>query len=95
MTISKEKYDALLEWIRTHFIRADRYNHQIDSGSLRTLFEQDPEGFYVDSDTFKKAMLDCDYIPYSDKADYWIFKISMDSPVILQYFGIDRGRNRR
>lgn len=87
MELTNAEYNSLLDWIRGNLIRTEKYNHLIDSGSLRTAFEQSPEGFYVDSDTFKQAMLDCDYIPYSEKAPYWEFKVSMDSPGITRFFG--------
>lgn len=89
MQLTQEQYNLLINWIRGNFIRSQKYNHQISSGTLRAAFEQSPTGFYIDRETFHHAMLDCDYIPYSYEADYWEFKISMKSPAITQYLGTD------
>lgn len=90
MKITRKEYQFLLDWIKQNFIRSDSYNHHYDSGRYRTAFEQDPNGFYIDADTFKQAMIDCGYVPFSKTADYWEFTISENSPALIRLFGRNR-----
>ena len=86
MPITKEQYEFLLDWIERNFIHQKTCNYNRNSGSLRSTFEFSPEGFYVDGETFKQAMLDCGYVPSSKRGTYWKFNVSEKSPAIRKYY---------
>lgn len=91
MTLSKEQYDTLTEWITQNLIRTKIYDLKDDTGIIRTCFEQSPVGFYLDNDTLNQIMQDCGYIPKSLGNDpYMAYTISRNSPAFIRYFGRNR-----
>lgn len=82
MELPKSKYDALITWIKQNLIPRETFNDVKTSYGLKHIFEFSENGFYVDNDTFKQAMLDCGFKVRNQSHENWIFNISQKSPAL-------------
>jgi len=80
MPLSEQEYDALKEWIEHNLVPIKTFNDFKTSYGLKHIFEFSENGFYVDNDTFKKAMVECGFRVRSRNTENWVFNISMNSP---------------
>ena len=83
MTLSEQKHDILINWIKKGFIPTKSFSYQYaTSCKIQCLFEVAKDGFYVDEDTIKTAMLECGFRVRSPKAASWLFNVSRKSPAL-------------
>lgn len=85
MTLSKKQHEVLIEWIQNGFIKWDKFNHRVHSYKIQYWFETSENGFYIDNETVKSAMLECGFRVYNDREVNWEFNISPRSPECLTH----------
>lgn len=83
MNLSEDKYVKLIRWIEENFYPIKTTNYTINSYGIQWLFEISNDGFYVDNDCIKSAMVECGFIPSSTKDVNWYFNVSQNSPGLL------------
>lgn len=82
MEITNSQYQSLLKWIKENLIPRDTFNDIKTSYGLKHLFEFSENGFYVDNETFKQAMVECGFKVRNPSKENWIFNISQKSPAL-------------
>lgn len=78
--LSKDEQETLLEWCKS-IEKRKSINKERTSYSLKHIFENSKNGFYIDNDTFKEAMLKLGF-NYEDadlKGVNWYFNYSEKS----------------
>jgi hypothetical protein len=79
--LTEEQVAVLDEYIKTGFIARSTPNRRT-SYSLKHIFENSRNGFYVTNNQFKAAMERCGFDPVKRSAEDWRFRISERSPAI-------------
>jgi hypothetical protein len=83
MKLTKNEHDILIHWIKTNFIPRATINHSIHSYNIQYLFEKVYDnGFYVDNDTIKDAMLECGFRTDNSRDVNRHFNVSQKSPAV-------------
>lgn len=82
MKLTNAEYDALIMWIKENLYPRDTFNDVKTSYGLKHLFEFSENGFYVDNETFKQAMLECGFKVRNRSKENWVFNISQKSPAL-------------
>lgn len=80
VNLSKNEQQILLEWCKS-ISKRKSINREKTSYSLKRIFENSKNGFYIDNDTFKEAMLKAGF-NYEDadwKGVIWYFNYSEKS----------------
>lgn len=88
MALSKEEHSILTEWIKNNFIPIQSFNNRKTSYGLKCIFERSENGFCVENDDFKNAMVECNFRVKDKTALNWVFNISQNSPALKQYLDI-------
>lgn len=82
MKLTESQYNILIKWIKKNLLPRETFNDIKTSYGLKHLFEFSEDGFYVDNDTFKQAMLECGFKVRNPSKENWIFNISQKSPAL-------------
>ena len=78
--LTPDEQAILCDWIRENFIPIKTINKNSDSYYLHGVFEQTPNGFYINNGMFKQAMRLCGFKVDDVSAEYWKFNVSQKSP---------------
>lgn len=81
-SLSHDEEVALRWWIIENFIKRKTVNTRYTSYGLKHVFERSENGFYITNDEFKRAMLDCGFLPGDETALNWQFRIAQRSPAV-------------
>lgn len=78
--LSKDEQETLLEWCKS-IEKRKSINKERTSYSLKHIFENSKNGFYIDNDTFKEAMFEAgfDFEDVDAKGVNWYFNYSEKS----------------
>lgn len=82
MVLSEQEHAVLINWIKSNFIPIETFNDIKTSYGIQYLFEISENGFYVDNDCIKSAMLECGFRARSQNTLNWVFNISNKSPAL-------------
>ena len=80
MNLTSKERSLLVEWIVENLYPRQSFNDVKTSYGLKHIFEHSVNGFYVDNDTFKYAMVDCGFNVKNKAELNWVFNISQKSP---------------
>lgn len=87
MTLTHEEHQILIEWIQANFIPIKSFNNNAPTSyGLKHIFEHSENGFYIDNECFKQAMLECGFKAKDETELNWIFNISQKSPALINRF---------
>ena len=81
-SLSPEKKEAVLDWIRYNLYDRETFNPDITSYGLKHIYEQVPGSTdrYLTNGQFKGAMLACGFRAKNTNEINWVFNISARSP---------------
>lgn len=82
MTLTTKEHETLIDWIKGNLTPRKTFNSRKTSYGLKHIFEQSPNGFYIENDIFKAAMLECGFKVQNKAAVNWVFNISQKSPAL-------------
>lgn len=89
MNLTYEEHQILIDWIQKNFIPIKTFNDKAPSSyGLKHIFEHSENGFYIDNECFKHAMLECGFKARNEKELNWIFNISQKSPAVKNRYKI-------
>lgn len=78
--LSPEEQTTLCTWIKENFYPIKSFTSNCTSYGLKHIFEDSPNGFYINNGMFKQAMKVCGFKAKDESAQNWIFNISKRSP---------------
>ena len=81
--LTPEKQAILCTWIKENFLPIKSFTCSSTSYTLKHIFENSPNGFYITNGMFKKAMKICGFIAKDEAETNWVFNISKKSPAFL------------
>ena len=84
MALSQQEHSILTAWIKSNFFPIQSFNTRKTSYGLKHIFEKSEQGFYVENDDFKSAMVECGFRVKDKNALNWVFNISQKSPALKQ-----------
>lgn len=87
MQLTEEQHSILINWIETNIYPRKTFNDVKTSYGLKHLFEFSENGFYVDNECFKLAMLECGFKVRNKSELNWVFNISQKSPALQNMYG--------
>ena len=64
-------------WIMLNILPQKTPNKNYTSYTLKTFFEQTPDGFFITNKQFKEAMVRCNFLPVNKNKLNWEFRISL------------------
>ena len=83
--MTNQEYIVLLDWIKSNLIPIQSFNDSKTSYGLKHIFENSENGFYVDNETFKAAMVECGFKVQNPNELNWVFNISQKSPALKKH----------
>lgn len=82
MQLTNEEHSILINWIQNNLLPRKTFNDVKTSYGLKHIFEFSENGFYVDNDCFKSAMIECGFKVKDESELNWVFNISQKSPAL-------------
>lgn len=82
MELTDKEHGILLDWIKSNLLPRQTFNNAKTSYGLKHIFERSENGFYIDNDCFKAAMVECGFNVKDKTALNWVFNISQKSPAL-------------
>lgn len=82
MKLTKKEHAILIDWIKKNLLPRETFNNVKTSYGLKHIFERSEQGFYIDNDCFKSAMVECGFKVKDETEVNWVFNISQKSPAL-------------
>ena len=82
MKLTNDEHLFLIDWIKENLLPRQSFNDVKTSYGLKHIFEFSENGFYVDNDCFKSAMVECGFKVQNESEVNWVFNISQKSPAL-------------
>lgn len=82
MELTSAQHSMLIDWIENNFIPRPSFNNVKTSYGIQYLFEVSENGFYVDNECIKLAIVECGFKVQNKSELNWVFNISQNSPAL-------------